>query len=173
MASLGVSRMQVNWSRGFFQGWLVFAVAWVGFIGWYEYANKSWNLDWDLASIRTDGECWTRLAKWPNGQHFDEFDLFFQEADTPSNVEINKKNGAWAADSIPERNRWIAATTQKLIACEAVAPVMQRLSNQATNVWASEKDAIVLLLLPPVALLIVGCIIGWIVRGFRGSAEQL
>jgi hypothetical protein len=161
--------MQVNWGRGFFRAWLALAVVWVGFIGWYD---KPWSFDWGLASIRTEGECWTRLAKWPDGQSFDVW-WEFEEIDTPSNVEINKKNGAWAADSIPERNRWVAATTQKLIACEAAAPIMQRLSNLTTSIWASEKDAIAFLLLPPLALLIIGWIIGWIVRGFRGSAKPL
>jgi len=114
-------------------------VAWLGSIGWYEYANKPWNLNWGLASVRTEGECWTRLAKWPDGQHFDGFETEFEEADIPSNVEINKQRGAWAAGSIPERNRWIAAARQKIIDCEAAAPIMQRLSHQATVIWASEK----------------------------------
>jgi hypothetical protein len=32
--------MQVNWSRGFFRAWVVIALAWVGFMGWHEYADK-------------------------------------------------------------------------------------------------------------------------------------
>ena len=32
--------------------------------------------------------------------------------DSPSTVEINKQNGVWAADRVPERNRWIAATSE-------------------------------------------------------------
>jgi len=32
------------------------------------------------------------------------------EMDVPDNVEINKRNHAWAADSIPERNKWALKT---------------------------------------------------------------
>lgn len=151
---------------------MVLAVAWVASIGWYEYANKPWNEAWGLASIHTEGECWTRLAKWPDGQPFDWSDLG-EELDIPSNVEINKKKGAWEAGSIPERNRWVAATTQKLIACEAAEPIMQRVARQATRIWESEKDDGALLLLPPLGFLIVGWIIGWIIKGFHQSAKRL
>ena len=74
--------MQVNWRRGFFRAWLVLAVAWLGLVGWYEYANKPWNQSWGPASVRTEGECWITIAKWPDGQPFDWSDLF-EEADTP------------------------------------------------------------------------------------------
>jgi hypothetical protein len=37
--------MQVNWSRGFFRAWVVIALAWVGFMGWHEYADKPWNVE--------------------------------------------------------------------------------------------------------------------------------
>lgn len=43
----------------------------------------------------------TRIAKWPDGQPFNVFDLF-EEANTPNNIELNKKRGAWSADSIPD-----------------------------------------------------------------------
>ncbi|SHJ97582.1 hypothetical protein SAMN05444159_2062 [Bradyrhizobium lablabi] len=162
--------MKVNWSRGFFRAWLALSLAWVGSIGWYEYVNKPWNVNWAPASIRTEGECWTRLAKWPDGQPFDRWDLG-EEVDNSSNVEINKKKGAWQASSIPERNRWVAATTQKLIACEAAAPIMQRLARQVTRIWDSEKDDAALLSLPPLGLLIMGWIIGWIGRGFHERAK--
>jgi hypothetical protein len=170
-----VTRMQVNWSRGLYRAWLVLALGWVGFIGWYEYANKPWNLDWgSSALIRTENdECWTRLAKWPDGQPFDWWDIAGDEADFAENVEINKKKGAWRADEIPARNRWVAQIRQKLIDCEAAAPLVQRLSRQAINIWDSLKDDIALIFLPPIALLITGWIIGWIAKGFRESTKPL
>src|SRR5262245_30268056 len=110
--------MPLNWSRGFFRAWVAVALAWVVLLGWYEYANKPWNLDWGTVSIRTEGECWERLAKWPDGQPFNEFDaLADEEVDASSNVELNKKRNAWAADDIPERNRWRGAIRQKLRDC--------------------------------------------------------
>jgi hypothetical protein len=92
------------------------------------------------------------------------FDLF-EEANTLSNVELNKKKGAWSADSIPDRNQWVVSTKQKLIACETDKPVAQQVTGQVTNVWLSLKNSLVGLLLPPLVLLIMG----WIVSGFRPS----
>jgi hypothetical protein len=162
--------MQVNWSRGLFRAWLVLALGWVSFIGWYEYANKPWNLDWTSGLIYNQGdECWTRLAKWPDGQPFDWFDVAADEDDSAANVAINKKNGAWRPDDIPERHRWVVAIRQKLIDCEAAAPIMQRALRQVTRIWDSLKDDIAILLLPPTALLIMGWFIGWVARGFRES----
>ena len=43
------------------------------------------------------------VREWPDGKPFDEWDRYGAvELDVPSNVEINKKNKAWAADAIAE-----------------------------------------------------------------------
>jgi hypothetical protein len=160
--------MQVNWRRGFFRAWVVVALAWVGVMGWREYTNKPWNLEWGVG-FRTEGECWDRLAKWPDGQPFDLWDVF-DDVDVPSNVELNQKKHTWAADAIPERNRWVAATRQKLRDCEAAAPIMQRLSLKMTNIWSSLVDSLPILLLPPLVLLLVGWTVNWILRGFGAGA---
>jgi hypothetical protein len=153
--------MRLSWRRGLFRSFLVVAVAWIGYAG---YATKSLNSDSRIASNRAEGDCWTRIAKWPDGQPFNVFDLF-EEANTLSNVELNKKRGAWSADSIPDRNQWVVSTKQKLIACETDKPVAQQVTGQVTNVWLSLKNSLVGLLLPPLVLLIMG----WIVSGFRPS----
>jgi hypothetical protein len=134
-------------------------------MGWHEYTSTSWK--WDY--IRTEGECWDRLAKWPDGQPFDEWDLFDRLVDTPSNVEILKNKRAWAADSIPERNRWAEVIRQKLRECEDAAPIMRRVSVKLTRIWSSLKDSLPIILLPPFALVIAGYVIGWVVRGFRAQ----
>jgi len=48
------------------------------------------------------------------------------EMDVPENVEINKRNHAWASDSIPERNKWTGIVRQKLEDCEAEEPLTYR-----------------------------------------------
>src|SRR5262245_4570841 len=53
----------------------------------------------------------------------------------PSNVEINKKNGAWAADAIVERNRWRETIWQKVKDCEAAKPLVQRVAVGVTENW--------------------------------------
>jgi hypothetical protein len=161
---------EVNWTRGFLRVWIVLALAWIGVVGWREYANKPWNLDWGTASIRLEGECWDKLAKWPDGQPFSQWDALLTEDDTEGNVEINRKNHAWSADSIPERNKWTAVIRQKLRDCENTAPVAQRLSLKVGRIWSSLQDSLPILMLPPLALLAAGFIIRWVVSGFRAKA---
>jgi hypothetical protein len=166
----GALRMQVNWSRGFFRAWLALAAAWVISTGCYEYVSKPWNQFSDTGPS-TDGECWDRLAKWPDGQSFDWWDIDI-EADTPSNIEINKKKGAWQAAAIPERNKWSATVTQRLVDCEAATPILQKASRQLTRIWSSEKDDLAIIIGLPIALLFVGLIIAWVVRGFRQTTKS-
>jgi hypothetical protein len=156
--------MRLNWRRGLFRSLFVVAVAAVGYAGFHEDATQTLTFDSRTASNRAEADCWTRIAKWPDGQPFNVFDLF-EEANTPSNIELNKKRGAWSADSIPDRNQWVVSTKQKLIACESGRPVVPQVTGQVTNVWLSLRNSLVGLLLPPLALLIMG----WIVRGFRPS----
>src|SRR5437763_9178283 len=69
---------------------------------------------WVRLPFQPQVDCWEPLAKWPDGKSFDEWDRYGAvELDIPSNVEINKKNGEWAADSIAERNRWRESIWQK------------------------------------------------------------
>jgi len=125
-------------------------------------------MEWGASSIRFEGECWDQLAKWPDGQHFLWEDAF-EEADIPSNVEINKKNKAWAADSIPERNRWVRLTLKELQNCEPASPLMQRIALRAADIWASLEGSLPIIFLPPLLLLITASIVGWIVKGFRAN----
>jgi hypothetical protein len=154
--------MRIDLKRGLLRAWVVIAVAWIGLTGW--------STQWGFVpfGFHLGGECWDRLAKWPDGQSFTEWEVF-DEVDTPSNVEINKKRGAWAAESIPERSRWAEVTRQKLIDCEATAPLKRRLL-KVSDIWSSLQGSLPLIFLPPFALLIAGYIIGWVAQGFRARA---
>lgn len=154
--------MGLNWRRGLFRSFLVVAVAWVGYAAFHEHTKL--NFDSRTALTRSEEDCWTRIAKWPDGQPFNAFDLF-EEANTPSNVDLNKKRGAWSADSIPDRNQWVVSTKQKLIACETGRSAAPQVTGQVSNVRLSLRNSLVGLLLPHLARLIMG----WIVRGFRPS----
>jgi hypothetical protein len=156
--------MKIEWRRGFFRAWAVLALAWVTLVGWNEYGQ--WANGRPSNIVNTEGECWDRLAKWPDGKPFDIYDTF-NEFDLPSNIEINKKENVWAADSIPERNRWRDTVLQRLKDCEAAKPILQRLTLTVSDYWPALKDSLSLILLPPLALLIAGCLFGWIIRGFR------
>jgi hypothetical protein len=155
--------MKIEWQRGFFRAWLVLAVAWVGLVGWNEYGQWATRLSY----VHGEGQCWDHLAKWPDGKPFDIYDIIGNEFDLPANVEINKKENAWLADSIPERNRWRDIVTQKLRDCEAAQPITQRLTLAVSDHWPALKDSLSHIFLPPLALLIAGCLLGWTVRAFR------
>jgi hypothetical protein len=162
----------MNWRRGIFRFWVALAVAWIGFFGLLEYYEKPWNSNWHTAWVRTEGPCWNKIAKWPDGQPFDEWDAYFDEDDTPENVEDNKKNHRWAAESIPERHRWADRIRQELTDCEASAPITQRAWLLIIRIWDSLKDSLTVILLPPVLLLVAGYVLAWVIRGFRAAAPR-
>jgi hypothetical protein len=144
---LYADKMKIEWRRGFFRAWVVLALAWIALVGWKEYglwANES--------NVHTERECWDRLAKWPDGKPMESiWDLMNDFEVLPTNVEINK---------------WRNAVAQKLRDCEAAQPILQRLAR--TDRYAFE-GSLSLVFLPPLALLIAGWLLGWIVRGFRAS----
>jgi hypothetical protein len=102
IAHFAPNPIRVNWAKGFFCAWAALAGLWVLASGWHAYTTIYLRLP-----FQPHVDCWEPLAKWPDGKSFDEWDRYGAvELDIPSNVEINKKNGEWAADSIAERNRW-------------------------------------------------------------------
>lgn len=148
--------MRLNWRRGLSRSLLLLALAGVGYVG----------LQWP--SRLPELNCWSRFAKWPDGQPFSVFDLF-EEANTSGNVEANKKRDAWSAESIVTRNQWVVLTRQKLIACETGGVVAPELLGQTNSVWSNLRNSLLGLLLPPLAILLGA----WIVRGFRPSRAQV
>jgi hypothetical protein len=54
-------------------------------------------------------------------------------------------------------------------ATEAAKPILQRLTLMLSDSWPTLKESLSLIILPPLALLIVGWLLGWIARGFRTS----
>ena len=117
---------------------------------------------WVRLPFQPQVDCWEPLAKWPDGKSFDEWDRYGAvELDIPSNVEINKKNGEWAADSIAERNRWRESIWQKVKDCEAAKPLVQRIALGVTENWSYLRSSLQLILLPPLAVFMASFIFGW------------
>jgi hypothetical protein len=154
----------MNWQRGLLRLWVVFAVLWIGISGWYEYVNKPRNQNW--GPFNSENRCWNAIAKWPDGQRMTPWDML-DEMDTPENVEINKRNHEWAAESIPERNKWAATVRQKLQECEAQEPFIYRASVLIDRIWSSLKDSLPTVLLPPILVIVVVYLGAWIARGFQ------
>ena len=156
---------KMNWARGFFRAWLVAATLWVGLFGWSAFTNNTWS-GWRSYPVADD--CLDRYAKWPDGKPWDEWDraglidynLTLSESEL-SLEDLQKKRShdvAWA----------------KIGACSATKedakPIMQRVSYLISNDWSGLKGSIAIILLPPLALLIAGCVFNWIIKGFRANA---
>jgi hypothetical protein len=62
----------------------------------------------------------------------------------------------------------------KVTACSATEedakPILQHVSYLISSDWDVLKSSISIVLLPPLALLIAGCVFNWIIKGFRSHA---
>jgi hypothetical protein len=143
--------MQLSWKRGFLRVWAVLAIIWVTFFGWREYSAESGWTD-----IHVGGECWDRLAKWPDGTRLDDWDVYFDDA---------------PAGSGNERDHWRELIRQKLKACEYDKPLVQRLTAWLDDNFIALGNSLILVLLPPFLLLFFGFCVGWIVSGFKPKAS--
>jgi hypothetical protein len=132
------------------------ALAGIGYVG----------LQWQTWSSPAEGNCWSRLAKWPDGQPFSIFDVFEQD-NTRDNMALNKANDAWAAESILTRNQWVALTRQKLVACETGGAIFS-LVGQPNSAWGSLRNSLIGLLLPPLMILMMV----WVARGFQSRLRE-
>jgi hypothetical protein len=141
--------MKIEWQRGCFRAWAVLALVWVALVGWNQFGQWSHGLSY----VYSNGECWDRLAKWPDGTPFDVYDAFYNDT----------------KDSSSERDRWRDTVRMKLGDCEAAKPILRRLKLTASDYWPALRDSLSLILLPPLALLIAGWLLAWTVRGFRTS----
>lgn len=142
--------MHLKWGRGFFRAWAALAMLWILISGWNVYNN--WTTHPDAARAE---ECWDRLAKWQDGKPFDNGWNYWDTYKPESSDE-------------KEKNQWRAEIRRKLAECEAPTSVLEKW--QAELVSSDAVDALSRVLLPPIALLIAGCIFGWIATGFRASA---
>jgi hypothetical protein len=167
----GTAEMKIEWRRGFFRAWMVLALTWVALVGWSERDQFPESLSY----VRHDNECWDRLAKWPDGKRFEAENGIWElmpEFDNQRNVQPNKRNNAWRADSIPERKRWRGIIAQKLEDCEAAKVAAKPILQRWTLTVSTLEEPLSLIFLPPLALLVSGWLLGWIVRGFRASLQR-
>ena len=142
--------MRINWARGFFRAWAVLAV-WISGSGWHAYTTASWS--------QPEDDCWEQIAKWPDGKPFDEWERG-GFVDYVPNDEPNRR-----------QNKIFEEVWRKIKDCgtakEAAKPLMQRVTLRVTENWSELTSALRLILLPPLAVLIAGLVLGWIVKGFR------
>jgi hypothetical protein len=163
-------KMRTNWRRGFLRAWAVLALAWIGFFGWKEYSNRPY-VSWATPTeIRVEKDCWNLFAKWPDGQPMGGWDDVSDEFDIPENVTENKKNHAWSADNIAERNRWRGYVRAKAQECAAATPIGNQFLPRLYIIWSDLRNSLSLIFLPPLALLIAGYVFWRVASGFRAKA---
>jgi hypothetical protein len=136
----------------------VLAGVWIFASGWYAYSTFT-----DYSFIQPQDDCWDQIAKWPDGKPFDVWDDF-------DDYVIPGFEKAAEYSIAIERNRWRHVIRQKLNDCEAAKGLVHRVTLWVTGNSSGLKSSLQLILLPPSALLIAGCLLGWIVSGFRRSA---
>jgi hypothetical protein len=144
--------MQIAWKRGFFRAWVVITLIWIAFGGVVVISG----IRAGMPSVETSGECWDRLARWPDGRAFDRDDPF-------------NDNGEGTLAERDARVDWRYAIRQELIDCQDAQPITQRIG-RVINYMDTRDDFDFIfgaILLPPLVLLGFGGIFGWIVTGFR------
>jgi hypothetical protein len=151
--------MRINWAKGFFRAWAVLASVWIFASGWYAYSTFT-----DYSFIHPQDDCWDQIAKWPGGRPFDVWDGDFDDYVAPGFEKAAEYSIAI------ERNRWRQAIRQKLDDCEAAKGLVHRVTLWVTENSSGLRSSLQLILLPPLGLLIAGCLLAWIVSGFRRSA---
>jgi hypothetical protein len=144
--------MQINWARGFSRAWAALAILWVMASGWHAYTNT-------YLFVQPDEDCLNQFAKWPDGKPFDEWERG-GFVDYVPNDEPNRR-----------QNKIFEEVWRKIKDCgtakEAAKPLMHRVTVRVTENWSELTSALRLILLPPLAVLIAGLVLGWIVKGFR------
>ena len=139
----------MTWGRGFFRLWLFLSALWIGLC---VYLNEP----------KTYTTFWRAVyeAKHQDGR-IAEFDLAKK-----SPAELSAEVTAWMQAQRPD----IDINTIEFQKDRAL--LLARLSSQHQPQMAKAKDAWLLTVLPPLALLGLGLCIVWIGRGFRPRSKQ-
>ncbi len=139
----------MTWGRGFFRAWLVLLAIWIGLS---VYFNEPKTYTWLWHAPKVDFES-------PSGQKM--------TADaSKSNKELAAEVAEWLRreDGLPAG--FVLDETPSKALDELLAVIVsarKTTSEQATQAW-------LVTFVPPLALLVIGLALAWILRGFRGKA---
>jgi hypothetical protein len=134
----------MNWRQGFFRLWLFLSVLWIGVIGWNTYAN--WYAPY--------------------------FNWYYPEDDCLGGGKRPLSDAEVGLPPDPQQEAQLPKELAKIAECRAAKPISERLAFIATSYWVNIKASLPLALLPPLVLLLVGYMFGWVVKGFRAKAEN-
>jgi hypothetical protein len=66
-----------------------------------------------------------------------------------------------------QRDQWQRMILRHVEDCVAAVPIMQRAAFEVSENWPLVVGSASRILVPPLALLIAGGLLGWVVKGFR------
>jgi hypothetical protein len=154
----------MNVRQGTFRAWVVLSICWVCFATWTTFGSVTL----DFASPVSD-RCLDQFGKWPDGA---AFDVWEQTGSTPYDWKLPD-----AELSVEDRAKKQAfgAAWERINICsaaeEAAKPFTQRVAFLINQNLSILQHPLMTTFLPPLALLIGGVLVGWILKGFVGSPQ--
>jgi hypothetical protein len=154
----------MNVRQGTFRAWVVLSICWVCFATWSTLGSVTL----DLASPVSD-RCLGQFGKWPDGTPFDVWEQVgatpydWQSPAAELSVEDQAKKQAFEA-------AWERINICS-VAEDAAKPFTQRVAFLFNQNLSILRYPLMMAFLPPLALLIGGVLVGWILKGFVGSPQ--
>jgi hypothetical protein len=150
----------MNWRRGLLRLWLAVSALWLIIVGVLFYPQVVSPYIEPRAYILTDDLKFFELDNVSDSQDRDFRAAYQTEIEFPNKVTL------FAKDETPKP---VLDTQSKNFYEQHVKP---REAELATARWQSSEMASASGLLPPLALLLFGWVIGWIVSGFKSTAQK-
>jgi hypothetical protein len=150
----------MNWRRGLFRLWLAVSALWLIIVAVLFYPQAVSPYIEPRAYILTDDLKFFELDNVSDSEDRDFKAAYQTEVEFPNKVTL------FAKDDTPKP---VLDTQSKSFYEQHVKP---REVELATARWQSLERASATGLLPPLALLLLGLVIGWIVSGFKSPAQK-
>jgi hypothetical protein len=150
----------MNWRRGLFRLWLAVSALWLIIAVVFLYPQVVSPYIEPQAYILTDD---LKFFELDNVSDINERDF---KAAYPIEIEFPNKVTLFAKDDTPKP---VLDTQSKSFYEQHVKP---REAELATARWQSLEFASAAGVVPPLALLLLGLVIGWIVSGFKSAAQK-
>jgi len=150
----------MNWKRGFFRLWLAVSAFWLIIVAVLFYPQVVSPYIEPQAYILRDDSGFLQLDNVSDSNDQDFKAAYQIEIEFPNKVTL------FAKDDTPKP---VLDTQSKSFYEQHVKP---REVELATARWQSLERASATGVLPPLALLLVGLVIGWIVSGFKSTAQK-
>jgi hypothetical protein len=150
--------MPLNLRRGFFRIWLAVSVLWLFIVGALFYDQIASPYIGPQFYILTDDLDFSKLDE------FDTFDRDFQAQHIAMHFPYNVT--VYAPNNTP---RAALDAGAKVFTEKYMKPLQTELTNAR---WQSLEQASAFGLLPPLTLLLLGLVIGWISSGFKSTTQK-